>query len=284
MPPQHGQCLAANRFFGSQPGTELIEKMLDQLGNVFGALTKRWDFDAHYGEAIEQILAEAPRLDLGSQVPVGRGEDAHIYLGMGGLTDPFDLSPLQHTEQLGLHLERQLADLVEEDRASRGRFEGPGPCSIRSREGASLVPEELALHEILWDGAAIHRDPGSLRSRRRLMKRPRDELLPRSALSFDEDRGVCGRHALEQSEDPTHRRRDAEEAPKTIFGAQGNLQVLSGRRELHLRAPDTNHGSGLEEARAHTEAIDGGPVRALQIRQHEPLGRRADLEVMGGNR
>ena len=55
-------------------------------------------------QAEEQVLAEAPRRDLGLEVAVGRGDDAHVDLDRLGRADAADLALLQHAQQLHLHL------------------------------------------------------------------------------------------------------------------------------------------------------------------------------------
>jgi hypothetical protein len=50
--------------------------------------------------------------------------------------DPADLAPLEHAEELRLELERELADLVEEDRPAVGDLEHAGARLDRAREGA----------------------------------------------------------------------------------------------------------------------------------------------------
>ena len=53
-----------------------------------------------------------------------------------GRADALDLAVLEHAQQLHLHAERQLADLVEEDRAAVGRLEEP----LRSRSAPVNAP------------------------------------------------------------------------------------------------------------------------------------------------
>jgi hypothetical protein len=56
---------------------------------------------------------------------------------------------------LRLQLERQLADLVEEQRAAVGALEGAGPIGHRAGERALLVAEQLALDQRRGDRAAV---------------------------------------------------------------------------------------------------------------------------------
>jgi hypothetical protein len=57
------------------------------------------------------------------------------------------LARFERTQQLGLQVHRQLADLVEEDRAPRGGFERAGTRPVRARERALLVTEQLGLDQ-----------------------------------------------------------------------------------------------------------------------------------------
>ncbi len=74
-----------------------------------------------------------------------------------------DLPALQGAQQLGLQVQRQLADLVEEEGAAVGLLEGALARVGGAGEGALLVAEELALDELLGDGGAVDGDEGRAR-------------------------------------------------------------------------------------------------------------------------
>ena len=61
--------------------------------------------------------------------------------------ESFELTFLKHPEQLGLELQRQVADFVEEDRPAVGEFEASGPARDGSGESAFFVAEEFAFDE-----------------------------------------------------------------------------------------------------------------------------------------
>src|SRR5207247_6161459 len=103
-----------------------------------------------------------------------------------------ELALLENAQQLHLRLERQLADLVEEDRATGGELEPADAPLDRAGEGALHVTEELALHEARRDGAAVHLHqrpvlPGAL-----AVDRPRYQLLARSRPARASDGRVGG--------------------------------------------------------------------------------------------
>ena len=95
-------------------------------------------------DAVEEVLAEAARLHVGGEVAVRRGDDAHVDLDVLRVAEAPDVLLLQHAQELHLQVERQLADLVEEERAAVGLLEEAAPVGDGVGERALLVAEELA--------------------------------------------------------------------------------------------------------------------------------------------
>ena len=54
-----------------------------------------------------------------------------------------DLTLLQHTQELDLHVDRHIGDFIQQHRAAVGRLQKPCPRGKRPGEGALLVPEQL---------------------------------------------------------------------------------------------------------------------------------------------
>ena len=75
------------------------------------------------GEAIVEILAKAPVGDGARQIAVGGGDDAHVDLALLIAAERPHAPLLQHAQQARLQIERQVADLVEEQRAAVRLFE-----------------------------------------------------------------------------------------------------------------------------------------------------------------
>ena len=89
-----------------------------------------------------------PVLDLRVQVAVGRGDDAHVDGDVGLAADRAEPALLQDAQQLHLQVQRQLADLVEEERAAVGAAEAARAVGDGAGEGAAHVAEELALDQV----------------------------------------------------------------------------------------------------------------------------------------
>ena len=125
--------------------------------------------------------------------------------------EPLELAGLQHAQQLGLHLERQLADLVEEDRAPVRQLEAAGRAGDRAGEGALLVAEELALDERGGQGRAVHRDERPAPAGAAVVDGARHQLLAGPGLAEHEHRRVGRRHLAHLPQQRGERRAPADD-------------------------------------------------------------------------
>ena len=134
------------------------EHVLGQRRDVGLALAERGQVDLERVEPEEEVLAELVGVDHLAEVAVGRAEDADVDAERVVLADAADLARLEEPEQLDLHALVELADLVEEERAAVGDLEEPLAVGVGAGEGPLAVAEELALDEVLGQGAAVDRD------------------------------------------------------------------------------------------------------------------------------
>src|SRR5262249_57877763 len=90
---------------------------------------------------------------------VGRGDESDVHRAWFAFAEPVHRALLQHSEQIGLQIQRHLADLVEAEHAAIGKFKPPGPPLARGAgEGAGCMPEQLAAAKLLRDRTAIEGD------------------------------------------------------------------------------------------------------------------------------
>ncbi len=95
---------------------------------------------------------------------MGGGDDAHVHLLDPRRSQRLHLAFLEDAQQLGLHRQRQLADLVEQQRAAVGLGEVAGVGAGGAGEGAAGVAEQLRLGQLVRDGRAVElhqRPPGA---------------------------------------------------------------------------------------------------------------------------
>ena len=91
---------------------------------------------------------------------MSRGEDAHVGAPRLDAADTLERPFLQHAQQLHLHVEAHVADLVEEQRAPCGQLEAADPRGKRAGEGTLFMTEQLGLEQLARNCGAIDRHEG----------------------------------------------------------------------------------------------------------------------------
>src|SRR5206468_8666034 len=128
----------------SQPALELLQHRGDEPRNVFRMLTQRRDMDGQDVESIVEILSKAPLGDHLTHVTVGRGDDPDVRALALGRADRPHFARLQEAQELHLQAERQVADLVEQERARMGQLDETHLAArVGAGEGAPGIPEQL---------------------------------------------------------------------------------------------------------------------------------------------
>ncbi len=176
-------------------------------------------------EPVIKVLTEGFFLNRLQQVAVGRGDDADIDADRGMAADAVKFMRLQNMKELGLHLGRKLADLVEENGAAVGQLEAADALGDGAGEGPFLVAEKLALHQARRQGAAIDLDERLAGAPARGMDGPREELLPRAGLAGDEHGSVGRCHSPHVVEYRTQRRAVADDRVEVVGGLDLVLEI-----------------------------------------------------------
>ena len=183
----------------------LRDEVVGQLGDIVAALAQRRHLDRNNPQAEIQVLAEFACRDQRLEVLVGRRYHPRLDLERLDAADPGELALLQHAQQLGLQLDRQVADFVEEDGAGVGHLEFAGAPLGRSGERAALMPEQLALEQAVRNCRAVDGDERRAPARRFEMNRTRDQLLAGAALAAEQNGGVVGHDPSDQFVNFLHR-------------------------------------------------------------------------------
>ena len=245
--------------------------MIDQRRNVFAALAQRRQLDVKDVETIEEVGAELPFLDEQLEVLVGGGDDAEIDLDGLVAADAHDLALLQDAQQVGLRLEADVADLVEEDRAAFGDFELALLAVLRSGECAFLVAEQFAFEQRLGERAAVNDDHGMIAAVAGGVNGAGDEFLAGAALAGDEDGGIGGADGFDGLEDALHGRALPDDVGGMRHVGDGFLEagvLLQGVAMRHGLAHEVRDLVGIERlvdvvVGAVLERGDGGLDRGV---------------------
>src|SRR5438309_2422135 len=129
--------------------------MRRELGHVRAPLAQRRHPQHVDVEPVEQVLAEPLLLHFVLELAVRRRDDARVYGDRAGAAHASHLTLLEDAQQLRLRGRREVADRVEEQGAAARRLERPLAQRHGAREGAALVAEQLALHEVVGEGRAV---------------------------------------------------------------------------------------------------------------------------------
>ena len=165
---------------------------------------QRRDLDLDHVQTVEEVLAEGLQLDQLLDVGVGGREDADVDLDRLGPSEAHEFLLLHDPQELGLGLEADGGDLVEEDGPLVGRLEQALLQGHGAGERALDVAEEVALEQVRREGAAVDRDEGGVGPVRVQVDGPGDQLLAGPALALEEDRAPGRGGRLDQLEDGLH--------------------------------------------------------------------------------
>src|SRR5690606_26495157 len=171
--------------------------MLHEQRNILRAIAQRHRANREHAEPEEQIFAETALPDLVLQIAIRRRDDPHVDVPRLLLADALERAFLEHAQQLALELERDLADLVEKQRAAVGELEAADAVAQRTRKRTAHVTEKLALEQVPRDRRAVHADQRALAPRARIVDRARDQFLARARFACDQHRRIRIRDELD---------------------------------------------------------------------------------------
>jgi hypothetical protein len=123
------------------------EKVFGQWDDVGETLAQRWQRQGNDAKTIEQVLAKAPIAYQARQITMRCGYNAHINRHSAA-ADWRHYALLQGAQQLGLHHQFHVPDLVEEQRATGGLAERPGAVCHGAGKSAANMAEQQTLEQL----------------------------------------------------------------------------------------------------------------------------------------
>jgi hypothetical protein len=180
--------------------SELLHEVPHELGNIGRSVAERRQRDRESIQPIVEVFAEFPVSDQQRQIPIGRGNDTHIDSRGARAAYWFELTLLEHAEQLRLKFQRHVSDLVKKQRSTIRQREAADMRIDGARKGSAFVSEELAFEKPGWHRRAVHLDQISVSTGTELVNRARDDFLASAGFAGDQNSGVRGRYRLHFSE------------------------------------------------------------------------------------
>ena len=112
-------------------------------------------------------------------------QDAHVDGGFFLFADRAHGFFLNRAQQFHLHVQRQVGDFVEKQRAAVRGLKQAGLVRHCAGEAAFFVAEEFAVHEVIGNRAAVHRDERATSAGTAFMDQARDQLLASAGFTAD---------------------------------------------------------------------------------------------------
>ena len=206
---------------------EFLEEGPDQHRDVLGPLAQRRHADGKHVEPVVEIFPEAPVAQILGQVTVGGRDDSDVHVDGFGAAQSLELAFLQDAQQLGLHFERQLANLIQEDRGTVRDLETSDLSRQRPGERALLAAEEFAFHQGRGERGAVDFDHQVPLARAEAMDGLGDEFLARACFAADEHRRIRGRDLLDLAEHLPDGAAAADDLAVSLGDLDLRLQVIA---------------------------------------------------------
>src|SRR5208283_655332 len=128
---------------------DLTQNVTGKRNNILFALPERWDRETDHVEAVEKVLPKAALIHHLLKRPIARSDQTKINPYERSAAYSLQLLFFQHPQQLWLHFQRKITDLVQKHRAAVGKFKfsrfSLGQCS---RERSLFITEELRFKQI----------------------------------------------------------------------------------------------------------------------------------------
>src|SRR5262249_22572881 len=116
------------------------------------------------------------------EIPVGGGDQPHVDAMRLRAAEALELLFLEHAQQFRLQRERNIADLVEEQRAPVGHFEAANLLRDGAGKRAFLMAEQLAREKMGRNGRAFHLHERAAAARAERENGSRNDLLAGTGL------------------------------------------------------------------------------------------------------
>ncbi len=198
----------------------------------------------------------------------GGGHDAHVHLHRVRAAQAHELALLHDAQQLGLGLQGDVADLVEEQRALVRQLEEALLRIHGAGEGALHVAEEVRLQEVVRERPGVDDDEGLVRARGVGVDGLGHQLLARSALADHEDGRARGRGLRDQAEHLLHARALAHDLGEAGLVLERAPQVAVLVLEPPLLQPVAQDVQHLFVLEGLGDVVEGALLHGLDGRLH----------------
>ena len=276
-----------HRLFGEadlafvELGGGASEEVVDEAGNLVASLAERWNAKTDDVEPVEEILAKAVVAHEQLEIGVGGCDDADVHRERR-FAERRDLARFEEPQELGLEVEAELADFVEEERPVSGAPDQAGVVAVGARERTAAMAEQLAFEHFARHRGAVEGDERLLRAGRKAMDGACKDFLTGAALAGEKYAHVGRRDAASERHELAHLAADdglavfdgdvfdgPEREALFALGA-GALEVMDGGEQEHDRV---ERGHRFDVALGVDEELDVAIARDANRNAAGGVGR-----------
>src|SRR5882724_11264250 len=148
--------------FFSVSGTEFIQEMASQDGDVRGAIAEWRNEKRNDVETVEKVLAKTAMQNFLFEILIRGGKHADIDATGLVRADRFEALLFEHAQHFGLRAETHIADFIEEESAAIGLLKLANFVVAGAGEAAFDVAEKFGFYEFFGNCRAIDLNEGAL--------------------------------------------------------------------------------------------------------------------------
>ena len=264
----------------------LFHQRREDQPEVLAPLAQRSQHDPGAVEAGEQIAPEAVLCGERAEIAVGGRDHPQIHLHRPRSSNGEHLALLQHAQERRLGGQRQVADLVEQQRSVLAAAHESWAILQGAGEGALAVSEQLGLDEVGRDCPAVH---GHERAgtTRELVDGRGDQFLAGAGLAGNEHRHLRtreGRHTLQlEGERGRERSHPARQRLERALFDERRLCAGKGLAEDEEAVPQLDQRAVGQRRGGHALAIDERTVLGAGVFDHPRPEHPLQPRVPGGH-
>src|SRR2546430_13614500 len=162
--------------------------MIYQQWDIFRTFSQGWNVNRKNIQPVKQVFAKFSLLNHLLEFAIGGSDQACIGSQSTRASQPFELPFLEHAQQLGLKLERDVADLIQKYRSAIGQFKAANALRDGARKSAFLMSEELAFQQACRNRRTVELNKGPPGPRTGGMNGSRYEFFARPRFAQNQHR------------------------------------------------------------------------------------------------
>src|SRR5262245_17765502 len=191
--------------------------MLGQQRDVLSALTQWSYFQGNHAHTVVEIFPEFALSDKLQQILVGGGYDSCVnrdFFCAANSAEPFFL---QHSQQLHLHRQTHLTNLIQEDSALVGNLEQTFLVHGCPCKGTFHVTKQFAFQQRFWKCAAVNRNKWEVTTTALQVNCSCGQLFAGPAFASDQNRTLSRTDRFNGMKELLHLSTRADDVAEAIF-------------------------------------------------------------------